>query len=106
MCRKSPPGSTYLKASAICSRQHFPDISAPVTVPALKNHQAQSSFLHKAWSFESSGLFEANNNGHITSRITSPYRESKTPFVNFLSLLSSGSSPQIHLSGRHEGELH
>jgi hypothetical protein len=68
---------SYLNSSAICNRQHFPDISAPVAVLALKYHQAQFSFMHKAWSFLPSCLFDANNNGQTISCIISPYRKNE-----------------------------
>jgi len=73
--------SAYRNNSAICNIQHFPDISAPVAVEAIKNHQAQFSFMHKVCSFESSGLLEIDNNGHIISCIISPYRGNKTLWV-------------------------
>ena len=75
--------SSYLNASAICIKQHFPDTSAPVAVLALKNHQAHSSFMHEADFFETSCLLEANNNGHIISCIISPYWENKTLWIFF-----------------------
>jgi hypothetical protein len=69
---------SYLSALAICIIQHFPEISAPVAVLAIKNHQAHLSFMHNVFSFDALCPCEAIKSGHIFSCIISPHRENKT----------------------------